>query len=255
MNTPVVEPPATPSALEGRRLTLIAHLEELRRRLWVSLGAIIVGGAVSLAWAGQLLHWLQRPAGPWLPQLAFFSPPEAMLAYLQVAITAGVVLAMPVLLYQVWAFISPGLTPRERGYGAAFVWWGSLLFVAGAAFAYGGLLPVTLRFLLTFGGGTLVPVISVSRYLSFVLMILLACGVIFQLPLIIWMLAKLRVVTAAGLRRKWRHAVVAMTIAAALVTPTTDIATMLLLVVPMLALYEVSIWMAALAGRTSRSDE
>lgn len=233
----------------ARRVPLTEHLEELRRRLWVCVGVVTVASVASLAWTETLIMWLKRPAGNALPQLAFFSPPEAMVAYLKVAVTAGLVLSLPVVLYEVWAFIRTGLTRQERGMGVLFVWWGSVLFVAGGAFAYGVLLPIALPFLLSFGGGQVEPVISISRYLSFTTTVIVACGAVFQLPLAVFLLATLGFVNAATLRRKWRHAVVIMTLTAAILTPTTDVATMLLMVVPMLALYEVSTWVAAIASR------
>ena len=248
------EPQSGVRGADARRLPIIGHLEELRRRLWVCLLAIAVASAMSFAWVGQLIEWLKRPAGAALPRLAFFSPPEALLAYMKVAVTAGLFLCMPVVLYELWAFIRPGLTRRESRYGLAFVWWGSALFLVGAAFAYWILLPVSLKFLLGFGGGQLEPVISISRYLSFTTMVILACGIVFQLPLVVGLLAKLGLVKPQTLRRQWRHAVVIMAVAAALLTPTTDAATMLLMVVPMLALYEASIWVAACATRRRTSN-
>ncbi|MBI4355128.1 MAG: twin-arginine translocase subunit TatC [Candidatus Omnitrophica bacterium] len=263
MSTELVEPaptarPAAPEAQlstgDERRVSLTEHLEELRRRLWIGLGAVGLASAVSFAWAGTLIDWLKRPAGARLPRLAFFSPPEAMVAYVKVAITAGLILALPVVLHELWAFLRPGLTARERRYGLVFVWCGTGLFFAGGAFAYWGLLPITLPFLLGFGGAQLEPVISISQYLSFTTTVILACGAVFQLPLAIFLFAKLGLVSARALRRQWRTAVVAMTFIAAIVTPTTDAATLLMLTMPMLALYEVSIWVAALAGSRRRHD-
>jgi sec-independent protein translocase protein TatC len=233
---------------------MTAHLEELRKRLWVCVGAIAATSTVSFAWAGQLIDWLKQPAGTLLPKLAFFSPPEAVLAYMKVAVTAGLILSMPIVLYEVWAFIRPGLTLQEQRYGLGFVWWGSMLFLVGGAFAYWVLLPVSLQFLLGFGGGQLEPVISIGRYLAFTTMVILASGVVFQLPIAVLMLAKLGIVTPQTLRRKWRHALVTMVVVAAILTPTTDVATMLLMTVPMLALYEISIWVAVLAVRRKRPD-
>jgi sec-independent protein translocase protein TatC len=237
---------------ERSALPLLEHVEELRRRLWVCLGAISLAAMVSFASAGQLMEWLKRPAGPALAKLAFFSPPEGMLAYMKVAIAAGLALAMPVVLYELWAFVSPGLSRQERRYGRHFIVWGSLLFLGGCAFAYWVLLPISLKFLLAFGGGQLEPIISVGRYLSFTLGVLLACGLVFQLPLAVALLTKIGVLRARTLRRKWPHAAVGLAIIAAILTPTTDIATMLLMVIPMLALYEVSIWVAALIERGRR---
>jgi len=241
--------------MDEQRLPLAGHLEELRKRLWICLGALLVVSMVSFAVAGQLIEWLKRPAGSSLERLAFFSPPEAILAYMKVAITAGLFLAMPVVLAQLWTFIRPGLAPRERRFGVAFIGWGSVLFLAGGAFAYGVMLPVSLKFLLGFGGDQLEPVISISRYLSFTTMVMLACGVMFQLPLVVFLLAKLGLVRPQTLRRRWRHAVLAIVVVGALVTPTTDVATLLLMTVPMLALYEISIWIATWAAPRSRNDD
>ena len=242
-------------ALNARRLPIVGHLEELRKRLWGCLVVITLASMISFAWTGRLIEWLKRPAGPALGRLVFFSPPEAFLAYMKVAITVGLFLSAPVILAQVWAFISPGLTARERRYGFGFIWWGSLLFLAGGAFAYWALLPVSLRFLLSFGRDQLEPVMSISRYLSFTTMVILSCGLAFQLPLVMFVLARLGLVSSRMLRQKWRHAVVAIIVAAAILTPTADVATLLLLVVPMLALYELSIWVTGFSASRRTSND
>lgn len=264
MDTPVTEPPTTrvasakgprQRALNERRLPIVGHLEELRKRLWGCVVVITLASMVSFVWTGQLIEWLKRPAGPVLGRLVFFSPPEAFLAYMKVAITVGLFISAPVVLAQVWAFVSPGLTARERRYGFGFIWWGSVLFLAGGAFAYWALLPVSLRFLLSFGDGQVEPVISISRYLSFTTMMILSCGLAFQLPLVMFILARLGLVSAHMLRQKWRHAVVAIVVASAILTPTADVATLLLLAVPMLALYELSIWVTGFSASYRPSDE
>ena len=242
-------------ALNARRLPIVGPPEELRKRLWGCLVAIPLASMISFAWTGRLIEWLKRPAGPALGRLVFFSPPEAFLAYMKVAITVGLFLSAPVILAQVWAFISPGLTARERRYGFGFIWWGSLLFLAGGAFAYWALLPVSLRFLLSFGRDQLEPVMSISRYLSFTTMVILSCGLAFQLPLVMFVLARLGLVSSRMLRQKWRHAVVASIVAAAILTPTADVATLLLLAVPMLALYELSIWVTGFSASRRTSND
>lgn len=243
-----------PLATDERKFPVVEHLDELRRRLWVCVLVISVASTASFGWAGALIDWLKRPAGALLPRLAFFSPPEALLAYMKVAVMAGLVLCVPVVLSQLWAFVRPGLARKEQRYGLVFIWWGSALFLAGGAFAYWVILPVSLRFLLAFGGGQLEPVISISRYLSFTTMVILACGVVFQWPLVVFLLAKLGVIRPQTLRRKWRHAVVGMTVMGAVLTPTTDVATLLLMTVPMLALYEISVWIAQFAAPRPRHD-
>lgn len=254
----VVEGPAASNGApseEGRTLSVLQHLEELRKRILICLAAVTLGTVVSLAWAGRVIEWLKRPAGEALPRLAFFSPAEGVLAYLKVAATAGFILAMPVILHQVWVFVRPGLSNRERRFGLLFIGWGSLSFSGGLAFAYWVLLPASLRFLLSFGSDSLVPMISVSQYLGFVTTVLLAAGFTFEMPLAIFLLARLGMVSPRFLRRQWRLAVVGMMVGAALLTPTTDAVTMLLLAAPMLLLYEVSIRLATLAGCEKKGRE
>jgi len=264
MGSPMAELPTTKMAsteghpqraLNERRLSILDHLEELRKRVWGCVAVILLASIVSFVWTDQMVEWLKRPAGPALQRFAFFSPPEAFLAYMKVAITVGLFLSAPMILSQVWAFVSPGLTVRERRYGFGFIWWGSLLFVVGGAFAYWVLLPLSLRFLLNFGHGQMEPVMSVSRYLSFTTMVILSCGLAFQLPLVMFVLARLGLVSSHMLRQKWRHAVVAIVVAAAILTPTADVATLLLLAVPMLALYELSIWVAGFSASRRISNE
>ena len=237
------------------RQSVLGHLEELRRRLWTCIAAVAVGAIVSFHWVEQVIVWLKRPAGAALPRLAFFGPAEAFIAYLKVSVACGIALAMPVVLAQLWAFLRPAMTEREQEHGALFMWAGSILFVAGVALAYGVLLPAALQFLLGFGHPTLEPIISISQYLGFTTTILLAAGAVFELPLAVYLLSKLGVVTPRALRRQWRVAYVAILAVAALITPTPDAVTMLLLTVPMLALYEASIVVSWLAQpRSLRRD-
>lgn len=234
---------------QAGRMSTLQHLEELRRRLLVSLLAVGAGMVASFSWAGRLIEGLKQPAGEALPQLIFLSPAEGMVAYLKVAAAAGFVLAMPVLLYELWAFVRPGLSRRECRYAVHFVLWGSLLFAAGVAFAYQVLLPVSLRFLLSFGSESLRPAITISRYLGFTASFLLATGLVFELPVAVFLLSKIGLLTPQRLLRQWRAAVLAMAVAAGLLTPTPDLIDMLLLLAPLLALYGFSIGVCWLATR------
>src|SRR3989338_2301011 len=149
--------PRSGLASRGGGMTLADHLDELRRRLAWCLLAVVLGSGVGFAFAGHLLEFLKRPAGALLPQFAFFSPTEALFAYVHVAVTFGVVVALPVLLYEAWAFIESALTRTERLLGLLFVWLGSLPFAGGVACAYAVLLPVSLRVLLAIGSPSLMP--------------------------------------------------------------------------------------------------
>lgn len=225
-------------------LTLAGHLEELRRRLGISLIAFLIAAGISFTQVERIIEWLRRPAGPFLVRFAYFSPTEPLLAYVKVAVLAGFILAMPVVLSQLWTFVRGGLTPRERTLGLAFVAWGSAHFVLGAAFAYEVLLPMSMRVLLGIGRGTLEPVLSIDQYLAFVTTLVFWCGVVFELPVVLCVLAKAGIVTPEWLRQQRPCAILALVILAALVTPTTDAVTLLLMAVPLWLLYELSIVLA-----------
>ena len=229
------------------RLTFVEHLDELRRRLLICLGAVVVTSSLTVWKAGWLVGWLKRPAGDQLARLAFFSPTEALAAYVQVGVLAGVALALPILCYQAWAFVRPALTWRERASALAVAGWGSVLFAAGTALAYWMVLPWLLRFLLSVGSPYLEPVLSVNRYLSFVLGVLLTCGLTCELPLVILLLTRAGVVSPEWLCRTRPLACLLLVIVAAFLTPTTDAVTLLLATIPLVALYELSIAVSRLS--------
>ena len=247
--SPELLPPESSRPPQELFLSLAGHLEELRRRLGLSLAALFVAVGVSLVWTERLIRWLQQPVAGFLPRLAYFSPVEPLMAYLQVACLSGVMLAMPVILWQGWGFIRSGLTPRERSSGFTLIVWGSAQFLAGAAFAHYGLVPVSLRFLLGIGSDFLQPVISIGQYLSFVTTLIFWCGIIFELPVVLVVLARIGIVTSEWLRQQRPYAILALVILAAIVTPTTDPVNLLLLTMPLILLYELSIHLARFAGR------
>lgn len=234
MSPPHMETPGSP-------LSLIEHLEELRRRAWISLATFLLCVGVSFFYVEPIIVWLRRPAESYISHFAFFSPTEALSAYFKVATVSGLILSMPVLLWQVWIFVRPALTRREQAYGMAFVSWASFLFIGGLAFAYYFLLPASLRFLLGIGKEFLVPLISVHQYVSFVVSLALMCGIIFELPVVLLLLSKVGIVSAPWLRQQRPLAILGMVIAAALITPTTDLVNLTLVTIPMIILYELSI--------------
>ena len=233
------------------RLTLAGHLEELRRRLGLSLLALLAATGVSFLRAGDIVRWLQRPVQGLIPRFAFFTPTEPLAAYLKVAGLAGLVLAMPVILSQVWGFVRSGLTPRERVSALLFAGWGSLQFAAGTLFAYFVLLPVSLRVLLRVGDGDLLPMISIDRYVSFVTTVLFWSGLTFELPVLVWALARVGIVTPEWLRQQRPYAILVLVIIAAVVTPTTDPVNLLLMALPLVLLYECSILLSRFAATRS----
>ncbi len=187
------------------------------------------------------------PAYGMIGKLAVFSPQEAFLIYMRISFLCGFIIALPVMLYQVWLFIAPALEDKFKKGAASFIFFCFLAFVVGCVFAYFVLIPPALKFLLSFAKGELVPVISASQYISFMITLIFGCGLVFEMPVLSFILARLRVLKASFLRSKYKYAVALIFIAAAVITPTTDIFNMTLLALPMLLLYEISIWVAKLA--------
>jgi sec-independent protein translocase protein TatC len=236
------------------RMTLLEHLEELRRRLIVALAALAGGFLACWAFAPRIFEFLARPIYRHLPagtKLAYLGVTDPFMLYVKVAALAGAFLAAPVVLYQLWRFVAPGLYRREKSYAAPFVVSGSLLFLAGGAFAYYVAFPFAVEFLLRMGAD-FQPVITVERYLRFLMTIILGLGLMFELPMAILLLAQLGVVTPRGLLRNFRWAVLVIFVVAAIITPTSDIVNLLLFAVPAMLLYLLGIGAAALVVRRRR---
>lgn len=253
-NVRTAQKPASPDPVfprdvlpEPRQLTVAQHLEELRKRLGISLACLLLAVAASFLYVDGVIGFLQKPAAAFLPHFAFFTPTEPLVAYIRVSVLVGLMVAMPLMLWQVWAFVRLGLTGAERRLGLFLVGWGSLLFMAGAAFAYYFLLPVSFHVLLSIGRSRLQPMVSIDAYLSFVTALMAWCGAIFELPVVLYVLARVGIVTAAWLRQQRPYAVLVMVIAAAILTPTTDPVNLLLMTVPLVLLYEVSILITGFA--------
>jgi sec-independent protein translocase protein TatC len=231
-------------------VSILQHFAELRQRLLRAALALVVGTAVCYGLVGHLRELVRRPARDVM--LVYLSPPEALLTDLKLAFMGGAALALPVVLYQLWAFVAPGLTPRER----LAIWpalFGSVaFFFLGATFAYVVVLPFMVRFFIGFASPGLQPMFSYSRYVSFVVALELSFGMVFQLPLIIMVLAAVGVVTPQALRSYRKFAIVAIFIVAALLTPP-DVISQLTLAGPLLMLYEVSIGLAWLVTRRRRA--
>ena len=237
-------------------MTLVQHLDELRRRVIISAIAVAVGSVAGFVLYRPILDFLQEPyrkAVESLPNtitedLIVTTPTEPFLAFLKIGLFTGLMLALPVILYQVWRFITPGLTVRERRLAIPFVLSSLVLFAGGTVFAF-AILPRGLAFLFSFGGGSLVPLLTIDRYLSFLFFLILAFGLSFELPLVLLFLTGIRVISSAQLRRWRRYAALGTAIFAAVATPTQDPYTMLLMWVPLYLLYEGAILVARLFKR------
>jgi sec-independent protein translocase protein TatC len=227
-------------------MTLVEHLEELRWRVLRSLLALVIGAALCLLFVRPLVRWLEMPAaGIRFLQLA---PGEFLLVSLKVAGYAGLTLALPWMLFELLSFVLPGLTRRERRLVAPAVAGSSLLFLAGLAFAWWSLVPAALRFLVSYGADVVEPMWSIERYLDFVLLLMVATALAFQLPVLQLLLGSLGLIDAPTMLRAWRWVVLGSALAGAVLTPSTDPITMLLLSGAITALYLVGVGLVALVS-------
>ena len=239
--------------MSQRELTLIDHLRELRRRLLISVIALGAGTALAYPFWEKIVILLKRPAqelngGEGVPLIAT-QVTEAFTTSFKVSIVAGLVLASPVVLYQVIRFVAPGLTGREQRYLLAFLPAALLAFIVGVAFAYLVLTPQALPFLLSFGGEVVEPQIRVSSYVDVMIRLLFWMGVVFETPLVMLLLAQLGIINARAFSRFRRYWIVVAFILGAIITPTVDPINQALVALPLLVLYEVGILLARLVGR------
>jgi len=233
--------------MSEKRTTFIEHLEELRKRILYSIASIALFTIAGFFLAKKFLNLIIHRAA--LGTTYFFAPAEAFVAQIKVALFLGVVIAFPFLLYQSWAFIGPGLTRSEKRISLSYMGSGVILFAVGIVFGYYILIPYGLRFLLSFGSETIQPMINIGKYLNFFIWCLLGSGLLFQLPLILFFLMKLGIVDVDTVRKHRPEAVVAVLILCAVITPTGDFFTLLLISVPLLLLFELSILVARLSRR------
>ena len=227
------------------------HLEELRKRLLYSALAIAVCTGLAFYFADELIALLTAPMQG--QKLYVTEVTGSFMAYFKISLFAGLILALPFVFYQLWSFVSPGLRRSEIKMVLPLVLVSTLLFASGAAFCYFLILPVSLKFLLEFSGDLFQPMITVSSYIGFVGGMVLAFGLGFQIPVIAFALAKMGMVTGPGLAGARRYAVMVILIASAILTPTPDIVTQLLLAGPIYILYEASIVIAYVVGRKQSS--
>jgi sec-independent protein translocase protein TatC len=226
-------------------MPLVEHLRELRKRVIYSAGAVLVGLLASLVFAEPVAKGLERMCT--VCQFIYSRPTESFTTYFRVALVLGLVLAMPVVLYQVVAFVVPGLHRHERRYLYLVLPGAAALFALGLAFAYRVVLPRSVDFLAGFQSDLASPFWTLGEYLAFVTNLMFVIGLAFEMPLVVFLLAKLRIVTPQRMAHYRRHAIVLLAVLAAVLTPTPDPFTMLLVLAPMWLLYELGIVLARFA--------
>lgn len=235
-------------------MPFLEHLEELRWRILWSLLALIAstGASFYIVLQFDIIGILKRPVNAYLPEdgrLAFLSVTDPLFITFKLALALGIVLATPVVIYQVWAFLAPALTKRERRAIIPAFYLGTLLFLAGTLMAYFIALPFTIRFMMGFQAQALTPILTAPQYFAFVTKLLLAFGIIFELPVVVLVLSVLGLVTSQFLRSKRRYAIAGMAIAASMITPGDAVTATIVMMGPLLLLYEFSIVLAKMVER------
>ncbi|MEE1230842.1 MAG: twin-arginine translocase subunit TatC [Phascolarctobacterium sp.] len=220
-----------------RDMSLAEHLTELRSCLVKAGAALVAGTAVSFYYLEYIIKTLTAPVG----QLYYLRPAEAFMVYLKIALLAGLILASPMVLYQLYSFVRPALTLREKHYALCTIPIIIVLFLGGMLFSYYLVFPRAVEFFLGFGPERVSPLISIESYLDFMLMLVVPFGFVFNIPVVLLLLVYVKLVSAQTLNKYQKHVILAAFILAALITPTPDIFTQSLLALPMVVLYEVSL--------------
>lgn len=242
----------------GGTMSFLEHLQELRRRIFLSICGILVGFCVCFGYANQIYAFMARPMekafalhGMAGEKLTYLNPITPFNLYIKLALIVGLFLASPWVLYQVWLFISPGLYKKERRYVVPFVLCTSALFIAGGVFAYLYAFPIALNFLVGYAH-QFRPQVTVDEYFNLFETVIIGLGLIFELPTVIFFLSLLGIVNSRFLLKNFRYAVLGIFVVAAVITPSADITTMLVFAAPMLGLYALSIGVAHIFGKDQR---
>jgi sec-independent protein translocase protein TatC len=237
----------------GEEATLVEHLDELRTRLLISLGALAVGSAVAFVFHDRLVHWLIDPLPDNREKLLTLGVAEPFLTSIKISIAAGLALALPVLLWQLWSFLAPAMEEGSQRVVATFVGFATALLVCGVAFGYWVALPKALQILTNYDDDLYEIQIRASSYFSFALLVLMGVGVAFELPIFVLALVRLGILTTAKLRRnrKLGYFIVAVV---AVALPGIDPVTTAIEAVPLLVLFELSIWLSVLLERRWRPE-
>ncbi len=239
------------AADDDNKMPFTAHLEELRKCLIISAVAIAIGTFISYGFKEHIFHVLMRPLIHALTgqKMIFTGLPEAFFVYLEISIITGIILAMPVVLYETWVFVAPGLYVHERRFAVPLVMLGTIFFAGGVIFAFFVIFPFAFKYLVGFETDFVRPLPDMKEYMSLATSLLLAFGIIFELPLVLTMLARIGVVSDTFLKKQRKYAFLLAFVAAAVFTPTPDVFNQVLMAGPIIILYEISIWGAKLFGK------
>lgn len=238
--------------MEDEKLPLTSHLEELRKRLIACLVAVGIGFSISYFFSEQIFSILSRPLTTMLPEgssFIFTGITEAFFTYLKLSFFAGIFLSSPVIIYEIWQFVAPGLYEKEKRYVFPFVFFATLFFVGGIVFCYFIVLPAAFKFFVSYNTQYIRMLPSLGEYLSFSCIFLLSFGVVFELPVFIICLAKIGIITERQLRSNRKLVIIGAFIVSAILTPTPDAINQSLMAVPLIVLYELSIFAVKYIGK------
>lgn len=238
---------------EEKVMPFLDHLEELRQRMLKSILSVVLFSIGSYFVSHEIMQLLLRPY-PRSEKLIFLAPTEGFIVHIKIALFAGILLSLPVIFYQMWQFVSPGLYKHEKKYIPVFVFVSVFFFLVGALFCYFIIIPYGLNFLLGFGGDQLEPAIRIQDYLKFVTLLILVFGLIFELPLLSYFLTRIGLISPEFLRSKRRYGIVFIFFIAAVLTPP-DVFTQICLALPLILLYEISIWVSKLVVKKQESKK
>lgn len=244
--------PADDESAAGARMTFLEHLDELRKRLVVSVSAVGVGCVIAFTFVNSVYAFVMHPLSALLPKgshFIFTEPMEAFLLKVKMALIVGIMIAMPVVLSQVWLFIAPGLYAREKKLAIPFIVLATFGFVGGAAFSHYVLFPWMWQFFASFADDELTFLPKIAPVFSLYMKMLLGMGLVFQMPALVYPLARMGLVTARFLVRHFKYALLIIFIAAAVITPSGDPLTQTLMAAPMIGLYFISIFIAWVFGK------
>jgi sec-independent protein translocase protein TatC len=238
-------------AKEQKQMSFLDHLEELRGRLIKCVISVFLFSIVAYFFSGRLIDFLTKP----IPEVYFMSPTEAFSTRIKIALIVGIIASVPVIFYHLWQFVVPGLLEREIKLVVPVVFFSTFFFLVGAVFCFLFILPLSIKVLLGFGTPKLKPMIRIGDYISFISYLTLAFGAVFELPLVFYFLGKLGIVGSQGLAKGRKYAIVAILILSAVITPTPDAFTQMMLAGPLYLLYEVSIVVVKVVERKKRGGE
>ena len=239
------------------KLPFTDHLTELRKRVLVCIAAVGIGFLASYFFSEKLFFILSRTLNVLLPEgnsFIFTNITEAFFTYLKLSFFAGIIIAIPVILYEIWCFVTPGLYDKEKRYMIPFVFFSSIFFAAGVLFGYFAVFPIAFKFFLGFNTENIRMLPSIKEYLSFSCKFLLAFGIVFEMPVFILFLAKLGIVNEKQLRSNRKIVIVIVFIIAAFLTPP-DVVSQILMAIPLIVLYEISIVVAKIFGKKKEEKE